>query len=414
MTYNADGKINMVDLNEMINIFYFSTGIPIISFDEKRIPQGNHLPDKSEKFPLENFKNYDLEKIYRDINNDFYRDCEYYYTNELYENYIIVTLWHNDNFKGILIAGPILIKKITLSQIDHFIHIYNLKGNLKRTLMDYYSQLPIISFKQYQHIGLLLQTLSHSHIAHSRYVEDFHKVLDKKSNFNKQLLICKEAITSRMPYQLEQQLWKSVREGDLPTINKLIPEFSKYNLLDESIRSMKNVAIIICSYLRINAIEGGLEPNMASTLSDCYLLMIEKQVKQSDLAILIHKMTIEFVTQVKRCNTHVYSSTVQRAINYISCHLNESLTLNQVASQINIHPSYLSNLFKKEVKITFKNYILNKRIKEAKYLLEYSSDSILDIALHLGYCNQAYFTRIFKELEGMTPTQYRNETCKIE
>ena len=67
----------------------------------------------------------------------------------------------------------------------------------------------------------------------------------------------------------------------------------------------------------------------------------------------------------------------------------------------------LSSLFKKEMQVDFSDYLTEKRITQAKFLLKNSNTSIVDIAGNLGFQSQSYFSNVFKKYTGKTPKQYR-------
>ena len=72
-------------------------------------------------------------------------------------------------------------------------------------------------------------------------------------------------------------------------------------------------------------------------------------------------------------------------------------------------PDYITKIFKKETGFSYKNYVIEKRLSLAKKLLTETDYSIHDIALHDGYDNYSYFTRLFKKSFGMTPVASRNQ-----
>ncbi|MFV0342517.1 MAG: helix-turn-helix domain-containing protein [Anaerocolumna sp.] len=100
---------------------------------------------------------------------------------------------------------------------------------------------------------------------------------------------------------------------------------------------------------------------------------------------------------------------VKNAIAYIHSHLEEPLTLDSVCKNININTSYLSDIFKKQVKCTFSQYILKQRISLSKKLLKDSNLTSNMIAEKCGFTNQSYFCTCFKQEVGMTPCCYRKK-----
>lgn len=103
------------------------------------------------------------------------------------------------------------------------------------------------------------------------------------------------------------------------------------------------------------------------------------------------------------------SVPVRQAISYINSNLNRPLSLQSIAMAVYLHPTYLSNIFKKQTGYTVVNYINQRRIQEAKHLLEDSQNKVCWVMEQVGFVNQRYFGKVFKEVVGMTPTQYKYE-----
>ncbi|MDO4275715.1 MAG: response regulator [Eubacteriales bacterium] len=98
---------------------------------------------------------------------------------------------------------------------------------------------------------------------------------------------------------------------------------------------------------------------------------------------------------------------VNQAKEYIDHHYGETLSLDIVGSVIGLNPAYLSSLFKKETGMSFADYIVTVRIKEAQKLLLQTEDSLSDIAEKVGYNDPKYFSKTFKKEVGMKPSDYR-------
>ena len=84
-----------------------------------------------------------------------------------------------------------------------------------------------------------------------------------------------------------------------------------------------------------------------------------------------------------------------------------TLNLNEVAQAIGMSPNYFSGLFSQEMKMTFVEYVTNKRMDQAKRLLRESDQSSAQIAAAVGYKDAHYFSFVFKKTVGMSPKDYR-------
>ena len=101
------------------------------------------------------------------------------------------------------------------------------------------------------------------------------------------------------------------------------------------------------------------------------------------------------------------SVEIFEAVRYIEENLTQRLTLNQVASSINLSPNYLSSLFKKELGVGFVDYITEKRVERAKELLENTGLRTYEVAQQAGFVDESYFSKTFKRLTGKRPSAFR-------
>ncbi|OPG99124.1 hypothetical protein B2I21_06665 [Chryseobacterium mucoviscidosis] len=95
------------------------------------------------------------------------------------------------------------------------------------------------------------------------------------------------------------------------------------------------------------------------------------------------------------------------AIELIDKYYAEDISLQSIASQINVNPSYLSRLFKQDKGENFISYLTRVRIEHAKAYLMSRELRVYEIADKVGYHNYTYFSKIFKKTVGHTPEEYR-------
>ena len=91
---------------------------------------------------------------------------------------------------------------------------------------------------------------------------------------------------------------------------------------------------------------------------------------------------------------------------YIGSHVNERLSLNEVAGVFGLSPNYLSILFKKNCQVGFSEYISQAKIAKAKSMLLEQDMKIYEVADRLGFESAFYFSKVFKKVEGISPREY--------
>ncbi|MFQ3621454.1 MAG: response regulator [Spirochaetales bacterium] len=105
---------------------------------------------------------------------------------------------------------------------------------------------------------------------------------------------------------------------------------------------------------------------------------------------------------------HRTEALIQEAREYIAGHFGEALTLEGMASRVRLSSFYFSKSFKQCTGSTFIDYLTLMRIKKAKELLKDPKWSVKEISVKVGYPDPNYFTRVFKRIEGVSPTEYRS------
>lgn len=93
---------------------------------------------------------------------------------------------------------------------------------------------------------------------------------------------------------------------------------------------------------------------------------------------------------------------------YIKDHFNEDLSVEKIASSINLSSSYFSKIFKETFSYSPYDYLLNVRLEKAKELLKSTTLSVLEIAYKTGFKSDANFIYFFKKETGISPLKFRN------
>ena len=112
-------------------------------------------------------------------------------------------------------------------------------------------------------------------------------------------------------------------------------------------------------------------------------------------------------TDARSASVSALDDKLKNIIRYLDDHYTENISLDQLAEHFFISKYYLSREFKKEFGTTIIQYVLTKKITNAKELLRYSSSSIEEIAQLCGIDDASYFNKVFKKLEGCTASEYR-------
>ncbi|MFB5265244.1 helix-turn-helix domain-containing protein [Paenibacillus enshidis] len=98
---------------------------------------------------------------------------------------------------------------------------------------------------------------------------------------------------------------------------------------------------------------------------------------------------------------------ITEACRYVALHIGRRICLDEVAEHLHLNASYFSRLFKKEMGMTFIEYVTRMKVERAKELLDHTGHTVGEICELLGYDNQSYFIKTFKVHTGATPVEYR-------
>lgn len=135
---------------------------------------------------------------------------------------------------------------------------------------------------------------------------------------------------------------------------------------------------------------------------------ILKPVNYEEFGTCIDNLRISlFEKEKKNGAMQEEDSTILAIVHYMQENLSEEISLNRLSEKFHLSAQYISQLFKTEVGVNFLTYLTNIRLEHAKKLLLSSALSIAEISQRSGYNDYRVFTKVFKRVEGVTPSQYR-------
>lgn len=131
--------------------------------------------------------------------------------------------------------------------------------------------------------------------------------------------------------------------------------------------------------------------------------------------LLLNSVLYEFLhflvnsfPNVEKNNLNNSEEYIQETINYCFSNLDKKIQVNELADHLGLNRSYLTRLFKKNIGISLKDYILKIKLNEADKLLKETNLPINIIARSIGFDDPLYFSRIYKEKRGINAKEFRN------
>ena len=374
--------------------------------------------EDSHVFGLQDILNYKYDKD--DTFQLLLEHCEantiYQFENILMCNYLVFKLPEREDTTFAYI-GPYGKTPITRQEILSLAEKFKVApGNLTQ-LEQFYLDLPI--FSDDHTLFTLLYTLGEyiwGDANHFTIQEDFHipfyslesvtPAPDIQSPEDAQLSI--QILEKR--YETEHNLIQAVTNGqvhkaELFFSNMTSRQFEQRN--SNPIRDLKNYGYVLNTLLRKAVESAAVHPIHIDAISSQYARKIEALTSEISCISLYKEMVRKYCLLVKNHSLKGYSLLVRKVITRIDYDLTADLSLKVQAEYLNVNPSYLSTLFKKETGLTLTEYINRKRIEHALLLLNSTDMQIQMIAQYCGITDVNYFTKTFKKIVGKTPKEYR-------
>lgn len=336
-------------------------------------------------------------------------------------NYISVKVCRSGEYLGNIIVGPYLTEEPNILMIERIIFENRLSISLKNVIKQYYLSLPLISTYKSK---IIAESLAYNTL-NAQFMESHSiGIGNKKYSFENESPLSQDFVKKSTEqsidaieeiYIKENHYLHAVEMGDIDKVEEIFGDTSLLSLdlqnrvPNDPLRAGKNLAFVFNTLLRKAAEKGGLHPIDIHSMSGKYAVQIEQTTTTQHLTELLRKMPLEYCKAVKKLSLKNYNYLTQKAIEYIRKNIDSDLSLEAISKAIDVNPYVLSRQFKKETKQNITEYINIQRINEAVYIMENKNISITDIAYMVGFNDINYFSKVFKKLKGMTPSEYRKD-----
>lgn len=211
------------------------------------------------------------------------------------------------------------------------------------------------------------------------------------------------------PIEKEQQLLQAMRRGDRQQSQALLNEilgsifFSSGSRMD-LIRFRVQELIVLLSRASIN---GGAAVDEVLRMNDTYQHELEKFVSLEAISYWLSKVLKKYIRLVFSAKKFKHVTKIEQVLRFVHNHHTEKISLQEVAFHVGLSPTHLSRIFNEEMGCSFSSYLNQNRIDHAKTLLRTTEYTLVDIAGIVGYDDQSYFSKLFKQFTGITPGKYR-------
>lgn len=214
-------------------------------------------------------------------------------------------------------------------------------------------------------------------------------------------------------------------------LNPVLIASEKVLLSDDPFILNRHIDSLTASCLQLNSLSDYGRDEVLTYLSFMMVHMLSRlrqrksvTLKTSPMIILGTLKELRSESEIRSYLNHFYCSCcaesresspvshilIRKVLTLIEREIEGEISLGALAEALEVTPSYLSHLFKKDLGENFVSYVRKKKIEYAIELLRNTNLRVYEIAHRLSYRDLNYFNRIFKIVTGVTPTEYRDLT----
>ncbi|MCM3699529.1 helix-turn-helix domain-containing protein [Paenibacillus macerans] len=402
-------------LDRFCRLLYEATLLPLIRMDQAGLIQSCR-PDS---FPVNPRYSSLQEQVEGWIGERSPAAIPMLHSTPFLENFLLVSTGEEAEFAcGWILVGPVVSAAWPEELLTGLLQDLKVPQRQRPGWIAYYRNLPVIDKSRLLYAGLLVHEWLTGQSLDPDDLIDASEPVDERSAMKPAVLASlrlsgtREAGVYHHSPDTERLFLKHIQHGNK---KELLRAFT--TLADQGVgilsrrsplRHQKNIAITVITLATRAAMEGGMFPEEAYTLSDMHIQHIEELGEVSKVESALQAALGDFADGVKRGLDQRVSRPIAVCQRYIFDHLYEELSLPVLAKISGVSTVHLSRLFRRETGISLTEYIQRQRVEEAKQLLSLSDYSLSDISARLLFHDQSYFTKVFKKYAGVTPKQYRH------
>lgn len=214
--------------------------------------------------------------------------------------------------------------------------------------------------------------------------------------------VVEEEISKDDYLKLEEQFLKKVRLGSAEAVDNFMALLYTMQPLQMEIRRNKIFGLLMLADYEARS----------DSKSDLEYFSVEKMVgetnglKDTELERWACNK-VEYILNSARSNRLFRKSeSVKNAIRYMEENYMESISLEDIAKYTGVSPQHFSKTFKEEIGMNYIDWLSKLRIENAKKMMQEEKCTVREICYMVGYNDPNYFSRIFKKMEGVSPTEY--------
>ncbi len=217
------------------------------------------------------------------------------------------------------------------------------------------------------------------------------------------------------PFETEKELLNSVENADRQSAQMHLNELFGFLFFSSGgeLGALKARIYELLVLISRSAINSGADSEYTLKLMQSYQDEISSLKTPDSLCTWLVDAMNKFMDNIFSYNGVKHVDVISKADMYLRAHCTEKVSLEEVAFEVSLSPSYFSRVFKREKGETFSKYVNRLRIEKSKNLLLSSDVKMSDIAQMMGFEDQSYYTKVFKSITGVSPLRYKEAKGRI-
>ncbi|MBB6734857.1 helix-turn-helix transcriptional regulator [Cohnella zeiphila] len=209
------------------------------------------------------------------------------------------------------------------------------------------------------------------------------------------------------PFTLERELVQALRTGREDEVQQLLDSFlASLTCAGATVFDVQQGMLHLLGNVQYAMMVSGINPGRLFKGENLYEQLSQIHEPKRMLAWFRRKVLLPFQAELSNRSDAQIKRMIEQAMIFLQDHYAKDISLDNCAEHVGTNPFYLSKSFKQVTGKNFIDYLTELRTDKAKELLRETELRINDVAESVGY-QHSYFNRIFKKMEGMTPTRYR-------
>ncbi len=236
-----------------------------------------------------------------------------------------------------------------------------------------------------------------------RVFDNVNQIIDSERNHLEQ----GEESVLQYPWALERELTQALRTGREEEAREALQAFLEaLSTNDAKEIDVQQGMLHLLGSVQHAILASGMNPNRLFKGANMYGELSQIREPQRILNWFQDKVVGPFLSEMQNRSDSQVKRMIEQVMFFLQDNYMNDVSLDQCADRIGTNPFFLSKAFKQVTGKNFIDYLTELRMDKARELLRDSELRIHDVASQVGY-QHSYFNRIFKKLEGMTPTRYR-------